>query len=750
VGTVGECRRGPRSHEAEPEAERLWRKATYERTIRREALGQLAGVLDGPPAVPPAHPAADPLLGACQLVGNALGNAIVHPPRSYRDGRDPLGAIAKASRIRVRRVTLTSDWWRHENGPLLAFTLQDRRPVALLPAGGRSGLGLISSPGYQLVDPDDGTRRRVSRPVADELTPDAWAFYRPLPVHALSVRELLGFGLRGCGADLLRLVLMGAAGGMLALVVPIASGLIFGSLIPRAEQDQLVQLALVLMVAAVAGALFQLGRGIALLRLETRIDASLQAAVWDRLLRLPASFFRDYSAGDLATRAMAVEMIRQIVTGATVSAIFSAAFSLCSFALLFFYDVALAMTATALTGIVLAAMVVATCLQLRYQRMLSALQGQISGLVLQLLVGIAKLRVAGAENRAFAVWAKAFAAQKRLDVRAQSIANVVVIFSSSWPIITSMAIFGMVAWSHGTAISTGSFLAFLAAFTLFLTSALGVAGALTSLLEAVPLFEQAKPIFETLPEVDVAKADPGLLGGAIELNNVAFRYETDGPLILHDVSLHVEPGQFIALVGPSGAGKSSLFRLLLGFERPEAGSVYYDGRDLAGLDVEAVRHQIGVVMQSGRLLPGSVFQNIVGSSLLTLDDAWEAARLAGLDGDIRRMPMGMQTYISEGGATFSGGQKQRLLIAQAIASKPRILLFDEATSALDNHTQAIVSDSLARLQATRIAIAHRLSTIEHADRIFVLQGGRIVQQGTYAELIAVPGPFAELARRQLA
>ena len=220
--------------------------------------------------------------------------------------------------------------------------------------------------------------------------------------------------------------------------------------------------------------------------------------------------------------------------------------------------------------------------------------------------------------------------------------------------------------------------------------------------------------------------------------------------MLEDVSLTAEPGEFVAIVGPSGAGKSTVFRLLLGFERPETGTVSYDGQSLGELDARAVRRQLGVVIQNARILAGPIFQNIVGAANLTLDDAWEAARIAGIAEDIERLPMGMHTFISDAAAAFSGGQRQRLLIARAVVARPRVLLFDEATSALDNRTQAAVSSALEQLQATRIVIAHRLSTIQHADRIVVLERGRIVEQGHYDELMESDGLFASLARRQIA
>jgi ABC-type bacteriocin/lantibiotic exporter with double-glycine peptidase domain len=274
--------------------------------------------------------------------------------------------------------------------------------------------------------------------------------------------------------------------------------------------------------------------------------------------------------------------------------------------------------------------------------------------------------------------------------------------------------------------------------------------AFTSILSIVPLYERIKPIIEAAPEVDVNKAAPGELNGHIDVASIRFRYIPDGQLIVKDVSLEVAPGEYVALVGGSGSGKSTLFRILLGFEIPESGTIYYDGKDITSLDIQELRRQVGVVLQNGKIMGGPIFLNILGASNLSLDDAWEAARMAGLDADIKAMPMGMYTVLSPGGGTLSGGQRQRLLIARAIVRKPRILFFDEATSALDNKTQAVVSRSLERLQASRLVIAHRLSTIINADRILVMDRGRLVQTGTYNELMKQEGLFAELAKRQIA
>jgi ATP-binding cassette subfamily C protein len=315
--------------------------------------------------------------------------------------------------------------------------------------------------------------------------------------------------------------------------------------------------------------------------------------------------------------------------------------------------------------------------------------------------------------------------------------------------VASLLLFATVSLLPREEVSLGIFLAFNAAFVQVLYAAVTTSAAVSSVLQVVPLYERAGPILRALPEVDEARIAPGELSGDIEISHVSFRYAADGPPVLEDVCVHVRPGEFVAFVGPSGAGKSTLLRLLLGFETPTAGSIYFDREDLAALDRQAVRRQVGVVLQNSKLTPGDLLTNIVGSSLLTLEDAWEAARLSGLDEDIREMPMGMYTVISEGESTLSGGQRQRLLIARAVVARPRILLFDEATSALDNSTQARIIRSLESLKATRIVVAHRLSTIRHADRIYVLDGGKVVQHGRYDELLRQPGLFADLARRQL-
>jgi ATP-binding cassette subfamily C protein len=544
------------------------------------------------------------------------------------------------------------------------------------------------------------------------------------------------------------MALYGLLGGLLALALPLITGPLFNEIIPTGNQRQLLLAVSALTITGLATGALQVARGVAQVRAEGRADVALQAALWDRLLNLPAPFFRGYTAGDLASRAMGLTNLRQILTGTVSTSVLTAVFSVFSFVLLFVYNAGLALMAVAMVVLGMGLTLALIGRQLGTLRALNRVENRLAGITLQFLTGMPKIRVAGAEPRAFADWAENQAEQSRLSTRAQLITIRINVILSALPLASTMVIF----WAFsvfGSGMQTGTFIAFTTAFAQGLVAMLGLGMAASTLAQTVPLYESARPILEALPEVSGDRVHPGALKGDIELTGINFRYLAESPLVLEDVSIPARRGQFVALVGPSGSGKSTIMRLLLGFETPESGSIHYDGRDLATLDLQAVRRQLGVVLQSSRVFPGSVLQNIVGTSTLTLDDAWEAAGLAGLDEDIRAMPMGMQTFIVEGGSTLSGGQRQRLLIARAIVQRPRILLFDEATSALDNQTQAIVSRALAELRATRIVIAHRLSTIMHADRIDVLVDGRIVQSGVYEELLAKPGRFQELARRQV-
>jgi len=733
---------------AQAELKRLQAQEQLNRQVTTDALGELASTLGT--SATDFFADDSPLLVAAGAIGKALGVTIRPPAESedFKRVKEPLEAIMRSSRVRMRRVLLRDSWWERDGGPLAAYTRQGNQLVALLP---------ISATRYHLFDPSDRTHTLVNAEVAATLTPVAYMFYRPLPDKALKTLELLRFALKGCSRELLVILITGVAATMLGMFTPQATAMLIDNAIPDANRGLLLQVGLGLLVVALGTAAFRIAQGLAILRVETVSDAATQAAVWDRLLNLPVSFFRQYTTGDLQSRVTSISQIRRQLSGTTVINLVSALFALLNLGLLFHYNVKLALVAIAVALVAIVVTTLSGIMLIRKVRPLLELQGTIFGHTVQLINGISKLRVAGAEERAFATWSKRYSQQVKLNLSTQHIEDGVALFNTLLPTLTSAILFWLTmqlleeAKTVGTAgLTVGTFLAFNSAFGTFIGGATNLSNAATNLLQVIPLGKRAQPILATVPEVDLSKADPGRLMGRISIDHVTFRYRDSGALTLDDVSLHAEPGEFIALVGGSGSGKSTLFRLLLGFETPESGAIAYDGQDLTGLNVEAVRRQLGVVLQGGRLLSASIFDNIAGGAQITLDEAWEAAQMAGFAEDITAMPMEMHTVISEGGGNLSGGQRQRLLIARALALKPRILLFDEATSALDNRTQAIVSDSLDTLQVTRIVIAHRLSTIRNADRIYVLQAGRILQQGNFEELANQAGLFAQLMTRQAA
>jgi ATP-binding cassette subfamily C protein len=540
--------------------------------------------------------------------------------------------------------------------------------------------------------------------------------------------------------------------GLFGMIVPAATGEVIDSIIPSAQVNALVQVGAFLLAIAIAGALIQLSRTASWLRVETRTSSELQAAVWDRLLCLPVSFFREYSAGDLAMRTNGIDAMRRALSGATMTAIMSSVFSLMNFFMMITCDLRLAMLAGALA---LVSVTVAAGIGLRkvmVHRKLAAIEGKLSSLVLQIINGILKLRIASAERRVFAVWAKSFAELRTLNLGVRKLESAMMTFDAVYPILVTMVIFFFApALNAPKALSTGQFVTFYGALGIFTAGLAVLVEQGVELLKLVPIYERVRPILATPPEADELKVAPGPLKGAIQVSRVTFRYDTGGPLVLDDVDFEIHPGEFIAIVGGSGAGKSTLLRIILGFERATQGGVFYDRKDLASLDVTEVRRQIGVVLQNGRPIAGSIYENISGALGISRDQAWEAARMAGFEDDINAMPMGMDTLVDQGGFSLSGGQRQRLLIARALVSKPRIIFFDEATSALDNTAQSIVTESLESLQATRVVIAHRLSTIRNADRIVVLDRGRIAEIGTYDALMEKEGGvFASIAKRQLA
>ena len=701
-------------------------------TTARVRLGDVAG-----------DPAA---LAAVRLVAARIGFS-ADPPASalaaLSRGRatDPVQHIALSCGIRTRQLKLEDNWWRADLGPMIGYLKDDASPVALLPD--RGGY-VMAVGGQQRVTPVDRTA------ATQLLRTDATVLYQPLPAAVAGVKQLLRFGMSNNRADLWRLGLTAALVAGIGLLVPILTGQVLGTFVARAQKDLIVEGGLLVIGGAFAAAALQVVMNIAALRLEGRWSGALQAAVWGRLLSLPASFFSKYATGELGTMALGVSAAQEVLSSLSTTAALGALTGAANLILVYFYNVRLAIAATVLVLIGAATCACVGIFEVRWQRQSYQNEQKVSARVFQLLGAVPKLRVTAAEDRAFAVWAGDFGRGRVINAAARRLQNLVTTFNAGYPLVCAIIVFWLVAGVMHDSISTSTFLGFFAAFNLLLASTLQFTGVAITALRVVPMLERLEPLLSATPEVRLDRADPGELSGRISFSRISFSYGDDGPTVLDEVSFAVEPGEFIAIVGPTGCGKSTVLRLLLGFETPRSGTVLYDGQDLSQLDTGAVRRQCGVVLQNGALLAGSLLTNIVGSTAYTQDDAMEAARMAGMAGDIAAMPMGLHTVVSEGTNTLSGGQRQRVMIARALVSRPRIVLFDEATSALDNPTQEIVAASTRELNATRIVIAHRLSTVTDADRILVMEAGRIVQQGTYQELLSDSGGlFARLASSQL-
>jgi NHLM bacteriocin system ABC transporter ATP-binding protein len=687
-------------------------------------------------------PADEVLLETCRLIGAREGIAFRAPFAGANTATTPLDRILRASGVRAQAVELPADWWRQDNGAFLAWRTADGAPVALIHERGA----------YREYDLRLGRSRAVTAATVPGLRSEAHVFFTPLPKGAVSATGLIRFALSFTRRDVAFFFALGLVGALLALAIPVASGWIFNVLIPGNSHRDLYQTGFVMLALVCVLGFIEFSRSLAVLRFEGRASYKLQAAVMDRLLTLKAPFFAGYDAGNLAERALSIEKIRAILSADVTSAIVALLFSLLNFALMLYYDVKLALLALAL-GIVVAAFTL-TISMLAYKHVAGYMRMEaiISGFMMQMLGGMQKIRMTASGDKVFDIWADKFSQQKQHYADKQKLLIVAKIFTYAFPIFASLCIYLRVhslMTDPAADFQFGDFIAFNSAYLNFQGALIRAFMVTVPVMSIKPAFELMLPILRAETEDYEGKRDVGGLKGNIEVNALDFRYEGAAELTLRNVSFRVQQGEFVALVGSSGSGKSTMLRLLLGLGTYESGAILFDDIDMQTLDLRTLRDQIGVVMQVGRILHGTVLFNIIGDSTCTEEDAWEAARLAGCDDEIRALDNGMQTLLSANASMLSGGQKQRLLIARALARKPKLLLFDEATSALDNETQNVVSDNITRMKITRLVIAHRLSTIRSADRVIVLDRGSVVEQGSYAELMERKGAFHDLVKKQV-
>ena len=721
------------------EAERIGRSVGWSRRAFEAAVASLSGALGGH-ATARRQAAEDKLTAACRVVARAVGVEIPVQVRKRPTGdAGMLEQIVRLTRMPAREVTLYGAWWRDELGPMVGFLRETGSPVALLPGRG----------GYRLHDPATGNETAMNATQAERIGASAIVLSPTLPARPLRLRDITRFGLLQSRGDIAMMLAMGVVGSTLGLSIPVATGLLIDQFIPSHLRSQLLQVGVVLLCVTIVMVIAKLTGDLAQLRVAGRGANRLQTAIVDRTLRLSSQFLHGFSSADLAQRVMVIDVVNRALGAIVMDALLAGVFSLVSFILL----LALSPGATAAAVLLLVPFVGITIWaglrQLPALTRSEAHTAEASQLAFQMVQNIAHLRAAGAEERAFARWAEVYRDAQVAQRRASRVSNVFLAFVGGYGLLSLTGFFAALMMLRTPAVSAGTLLIMVATYSRFLIASTACAKAMQGIVRVVPKIRRARVLLAAEPEVDASKADVGELSGRIAVDHVSFGYVEGAPPVLDDVSLTIEPGQFVAFVGASGCGKTTLMKLMLGFERPAAGTIFYDGKDLRKIDVQSVRRQIGVVLQTGALMPGSIAENILGVTGGTNEQAWAAARQAGLAEDIEAMPMGMHTVLTDGATTLSGGQTQRLLLARALVGRPRIIFLDEATSALDNATQAVVMQSLQSIAVTRIVIAHRLSTIQNADQIFVFEAGRVAQAGSYAELAHAPGPFAELVRRQM-
>ena len=659
-------------------------------------------------------------------------------PDSVKDFNEQLEFLLRPYGIMRRTVTLEKGWYKDAMGAMLARRKSDGALTAMIPTG-------LS--GYTYADPATGRRQRVNARTEELFERAAIAFYKPFPQGKIGIPGMMKYiGSCMSWADRILFALSALAVSLVGLLLPRLNNLLFSHVAASGSVVALAALVSFMLLVSVSSQLLSTVKQLLTVRMDTKVSVSVEAAGMMRLFSLPANFFKQYSTGEIASRVMNVKQLASLLISSVAAVGLTSLFSLLQITQIFAYAPALVVPALAIVGATLVFSVVTSVRQKAVTQQLMEQSAKENGLSYALISGVQKVKLSGAEKRAFAKWSEQYAQVARLQYDPPMFLKVNGVISLAISLIGTLVMYAVAVKSG---VSVSEYYAFNSAYAMITGAFTSLASIAAMVGQIIPILNMAKPILDTEPEISADKQMVDRISGGIELNNVSFRYSEDMPNVVDDMSLKIRPGQYVAIVGRTGCGKSTLMRLLLGFESPQKGAIYYDGRDMASLDLKSLRRRMGVVMQDGKLFQGDIYSNItISAPWLTLNDAWEAAEMAGVADDIRRMPMGMHTLISEGSGGISGGQRQRLLIARAIAPKPRVLMFDEATSALDNITQRVVSDSLDKLKCTRIVIAHRLSTIRHCDRIIVLDGGHIVEDGTYEELIAQNGYFAELVARQ--
>lgn len=674
-----------------------------------------------------------------------MGISLLKPDElSTRCGKNPdIPEIAQASHFICRKVVLEADWFQRDCGGLIG-TL-GKEVVACVP--GKKGR-------YQLFRTGDRSVCPLTPELAREISPQAYSIGRTLPLKPLSRKDVFSFCRKSIQSrDLLPYVFLVLLCSLIGILLPTLNGMIYDDYIPVGNIGNLVQLCIVMLSFMIGNIAFSVVRNLFGYRTSSRVGNDLQNAAYYRLFHLPESFFREYDSADLAGRITGIGAMASMYANTIVLSSISALFSIFYLIRMISYSGKLSAVGIGIYLVYLLFSTAVTAASYKGQVRIAEAESESRGKLFQYLSAVDKIRMAGVEERALLSYMRPYARQQQEVIHVNRLVSIQEALATVIKSIFSMVLYWYIVKNLSSgSLSIGSFVAFNSAFGAF-------TGALDSFVsEALQLFQERSEInrfwsvFEAVPEDDDTKEMPGVLSGELSMEHVSFAYNKGDKNVLSDLSVHIRPGEYVGIVGPSGCGKSTLLKLLLGFETPMSGSIMVDKKDLRSLNKSAYRKQLGVVLQNGKLISGSIYENItITAPEANLARVNEVVQQVGLKDDIAQMPMGLQTMLSENCNTISGGQQQRILIARAICGKPKILIFDEATSALDNLTQAAVSSSLDQMNVTRIVVAHRLSTIKNCDRILVLNDGEVVQEGNYESLMEDKnGLFFALASRQIA
>ena len=662
----------------------------------------------------------------------------VELPETVKDPVQQLEMALRPTGIMIRDVELEENWHSDAYGPMLGCMKDTGATVALMP-------GLLF--GYYYRDPETGQKIRITRKNEKLFSRSALCFYKPLPMKKIGIPDLLWYMKSSLSVnDVFLIVLATLAVTLVGLLEPALVNQLTGNVLNTRNMRLLAGMSIFLVTSAFSAQLVEKVKDLLMERINTKTSQAVQASVMMRILSLPVSFFRQYSSGELSNRATSVNTLCRTILNMILNTGLGSLVSLLYITQIFAFAPALVLPSILIILATVVVSILSAVVQVRVEREKMKLSAEESGMSYATLTGVQKIRLSGSEKRVFARWGRLYAKEARLTYNPPVFLKMNTVITNGISLVGTIILYYLAV---GTNVGTSQYYAFTAAYGHVMGAFSSIATIAISVAGIRPVLEMAEPILKAEPEVTEEKQVIENLTGYIEMSHITFRYDEASPYVLSDLNLKIRSGEYVAIVGRTGCGKSTLVRLMLGFEQAERGAIYYDQHELSRIDPRSLRKHIGVVIQNGQLFQGDIFSNItISAPQLTLDDAWEAAEIAGIAQDIREMPMGMQTIISEGQGGVSGGQKQRLMIARAVAPKPKILIFDEATSALDNKTQKQVSDALDKLACTRIVIAHRLSTIRNCDRILVMDKGVIIEEGKYDELIARGGYFAELVERQ--